>query len=542
MSSNYLKLIYSSLLLIFAVTQLIAKADRFRVVWQSDPSTSATIAWDQVSGDNPTLHLDINDYGNDAISYAVKRNPDRSEFAKQMNNQYVRLSGLIPNTSYYFLITDSEGQSRQLFFTTAPNTPDERLSIIAGGDSRNHRNARQDANLLVGKLRPHCVMFGGDFTAGDSAAEWEEWLDDWQLTIAKDGRVTPIVPARGNHEASNQSLIDIFDLQSPNATYAFNFGGDLLRVYTLNSMMPIRGEQQDWLERDLRRNAPVQWKMAQYHHPMRPHTEKKPEKHDQVVFWAPLFLQYQMSLAIECDAHVVKSTYPIRPGRGPGSKEGFIRDDNAGTVYVGEGCWGAPLRQCNDQKPWTRASGSFNQFHWIFIDQHKIEVRFVKTDGADRVADIDPQNIFKTPIGLNIWSPPAGDVITITKGDPTIPGRGEEILAARSGFELSRGPTIRPAPVVDETANWEKCRVVETDHESGDVKVKYELEVKSNVVIRIINKKGQEVSRIELSNQPSGEYLKTLRTNHLPAGNYLAIIKENGRVVKRYRVTKRPGR
>ncbi len=539
MPSSYFKLIHSSLMLIFAVTQLIAKADRFRVVWQNDPSTSATIIWDQVAGDGPILHLDINDYGDDAMSYAVKRSPDRSGFGKRMNNQYVRLSGLIPNTTYYFLVTDSEGQSRQLFFTTAPNTPDKRLSIIAGGDSRNHRNARQEANMLVAKLRPHCVMFGGDFTAGDSPREWLEWLDDWQLTIAKDGRVTPIVPARGNHEASNQSLVDVFDLQSPDATYAFNLGGDLLRIYTLNTMMPIRGKQQDWLARDLRRNTPVQWKMAQYHHPMRPHTERKPEKHDQVVFWAPLFLQYQMNLAVECDAHVVKSTYPIRPGRGAGSSQGFIRDDNAGTVYVGEGCWGAPLRENNDDKPWTRASGSFNQFHWIFVDQDKIEVRFVKTDGAARVADIDPQNIFKTPIGLNIWSPPAGAVITIHKGDPSIPGRGEEILAARSGFELSRGPAIRQAPVADETANWEKLPMLMADHESGDLKVKYGLGVKSNVVIRILNKRREEVSRIELTNQPSGEYLKTIRTSHLPNGEYLAIVKGNGRILKRYRVRKR---
>ena len=540
MLSNKLKFIYS-LLLLLAALQMFAKADRFRIVWQSDPSTAAVIVWDQLSGDNPTLHLDINNYGNDADSYAVKRKPDNVLAAKGMNNHYVHLTGLIPNTSYYFLVKDSEGQTRQLFFTTAPNTPDRRLSIIAGGDSRNFREARQEANILVGKLRPHCVMFGGDFTAGDSDEEWVEWLDDWQLTISKDGRMTPIIPARGNHEESNATLSVIFDIESPNATYAISLGGDLLRIYTLNTMMPIRGEQQEWLERDLRRNSPVQWKIAQYHHPMRPHTQKKAEKHDQVVFWAPLFLQYQMNLAVECDAHVVKATYPIRPGNGDNSAEGFIRDDNEGTVYIGEGCWGAPLRINDDDKPWTRASGSFNQFHWIFVAQEKIEVRFVKTDGADRVADIDPKNIFKTPIGLNIWSPPAGDVITITKRDPSSFGNGEEIFAARSGdiIDLSRGAAIRQAPQIDETSNWESCPMLMADPSSGDIKVKYELGDKSNVEIRVINKKMQEVSKIELTNQPSGEYLKTVRTSHLPGGHYLAIVKENGKLLRRYRVMKK---
>ena len=538
MLSKKLKLLHSSLLLL-AVLQLSAKSERFRVIWQSDPSTAAIIGWDQVSGTNPVLHLDINDFGDDAASYAVKRKPDHVLAAKDMNNHFVRLTGLLPNRIYYFLIKDSEGQSRQFFFTTAPNTPDERLSIIAGGDSRNHRAARQDANILVGKLRPHCVMFAGDFTAGDSGPEWVEWLDDWQLTIAKDGRMTPIIPARGNHEESNVTINEIFDIQSRSITYALNLGGDLLRIYTLNSLIPIRGEQQTWLERDLRRNTPVQWKVAQYHHPMRPHTQRKSEKHDQVLNWAPLFLQYNMNLAIECDAHVVKATYPIRPGSGSNSKEGFIRDDQAGTVYIGEGCWGAPLRNNNDDKSWTRASGSFNMFHWIFVDENKIEIRFVKTDGADRVADIDPRNVFKTPIGLNIWSPPAGDVIKLAKRDGSSYGKGEEILAARSGVDLSRGAVIRQAPPIDETANWDKCPQLMADASSGNVRVKYELSNKSNVVIRLINKKLQEVSKIELSNQPSGAYLKTLRTSHLPKGNYLAIVKENGQVVQRYRVAKR---
>ena len=449
-----------------------------------------------------------------------------------MNNHFVRLTGLLPNTAYYFLVTDSEGTSRQLFFTTAPDSSEERLSIIAGGDSRNYREARQEANVLAGKLRPHCIMFGGDFTAGDSDGEWVEWMDDWQLTIAKDGRITPILPARGNHEESNKTLNLVFDIQSKNVNYAINLGGDLLRIYTLNTMIPIRGEQQDWLERDLRRNYPVQWKTAHYHHPMRPHTEKKSEKHDQVVFWAPLFMQYNMNLAIECDAHVVKATYPIRPARGHSSEEGFMRDDNEGTVYIGEGCWGAPLRANNDDKSWTRASGSFNQFHWIFVDEDKIEVRFVKTNGADRVADIDPQIFSKRRSASIFGVPPAGDVITIKKPDRAIPGRGGEILAARSGVDLSKGPVLRPAPVADETAHWEQCPMLMADVKSGNVKVKYELLDKSNVIIRIINKKKQEVSKIELTNQASGEYLKTLRTSHLPAGSYLAIVKENGRVVK----------
>lgn len=540
--TNTSKRLFHLFLLGLLTTQLFGKADRFRVVWQNDPATSAIIAWDQVSGSNPTLHLDINDYGNSVDDYAVVKKPDRTNSAKGMNNTFVRLSGLLPSTSYFFIVKDSEGQSRQYFFTTAPNNPYERLSIIAGGDSRNHRDARQDANKLVGKLRPHCVMFGGDYTAGDSSVEWVNWLDDWQLTIAKDGRITPIIPARGNHEESNKTLVQIFDVQTPQVFYAISLGGDLLRIYTLNTMIPVGGAQKEWLESDLRANSHHTWKTAHYHHPMRPHTSRKSEKHDQVVHWAPLFFRYNLNLAVECDAHVVKSTFPIRPSKGGNSEQGFVRDDVAGTVYVGEGCWGAPLRANNDDKSWTRASGSFNQFHWIFVDQEKIEVRFVKTDGADRVSDIDPTNIFKAPVGLNIWSPRSGDVIEIAKRDADVPGMGEEILASRSGYEKSSSKASvmsSKSKVEDEMGDWESCPMLMCDASSEIVKMKYDLEEQCDVVIRIVNREKQEVSRIELVNQTPNTYLKDLQTGHLAAGRYLAIVKANGRVVKRYRIMKK---
>ncbi len=520
-----------------------ALAEKFRAIWYDNPSSSIVIAWHQASGDNPVLYLDVNDFGTNVGEYGVSKRPDHIQLAKGMNNHFVRLTGLIPNVTYYFIIKDSEGLSRRMFFTTAPNTPDKRLSIIAGGDSRNHREARQDANLLVAKLRPHCVLFGGDFTQNDSPEEWLEWMDDWQLTIARDGRITPIIVTRGNHEESNQTLADLFDLKIPGAYYAFNLGGNLARIYTLNTMIPAGGDQRNWLEKDLRSSGHITWRLAQYHHPMRPHTERKPEKNDQVAYWAPLFHKYNMNLVVECDAHVVKSTFPIRPDNGPGSDQGFIRDDETGTVYVGEGCWGAPLRDNNDDKNWTRASGSFNQFNWIFIDRDKIEVRTIKTDGAQKVGEVRPENIFLAPRGLSIWNPPTGDVIQISQSGSGIPGMGQEMLAARGGFQNEPPSKLAaqesPSPEENELENWDDCPMVMPDAVSGDVVVKYTVDHPCNVVIRIVNTKFQEVSRLEIPNQEPGEHLKSLKTNHLKPGKYLAIVKGNRKVLRRYRVVKR---
>jgi len=247
---------------------------------------------------------------------------------------------------------------------------------------------------------------------------------------------------------------------------------------------------------------------------------------------------------VECDAHVVKSTWPIRPDNGAGSDEGFVRDDKHGTVYIGEGCWGAPLRSNDDDKSWTRASGSFNQFNWIFIDKEKIEVRIIQTDGAGRVANIDPKNIFKAPIGIHIWNPPTGDVIAITQKRPLIPEINDEMLAMRGGTQGEPSTEKVPASAVvaesaDETGNWEICPLIVADATSGDAQIKYTVEEPCNVVIRVINLKLQEVTRIELNNQSPKEYLKSLKMSHLPPGKYLAVVKGDKKVLRRYRLVKK---
>jgi len=407
------QLIISFLFSFIFLNTAFAKVERLRCMWRDDPTTTMVIGWDQTAGANPVLYYTPKNRGGNMIAYAKSQTPDRVLVIKGMNNHFVRLKGLRPGTTYYFKIKDTQGSTRVHSFQTAPASPYSRLSIIAGGDSRNHREARISANKIVGKLRPHFVLFGGDMTSADVANEWLDWFDDWQHTISEDRRLTPIVVARGNHEYANKTLIDLFDVQTIGLYYAHTFGTDMLRIYTLNSLIPSGGKQQAWLIDDLEQHNYIQWKMAQYHHTIRPHTKKKPEKNEMLLNWATLFYKYQVQLVVESDAHVVKTTYPIKPSRAAGSHEGFIRDDEFGTVYVGEGCWGAPLRNNDDEKPWTRASGSFNQFKWIFIDREKIEVRTVQTDGADAVGTVDPFNIFIPPLGLTIWEPISGPVITI---------------------------------------------------------------------------------------------------------------------------------
>lgn len=508
-----------------------ARTSRFRCMWREDPATSMVVGWDQLSGSNPIFYYDTRDHGQNINAYRMSKRPDRIVPARGMNNHFVRLNGLRPNTVYFFVIRDSDGVGLRFSFRTAPADPSTRLSIIAGGDSRNYREARVNANKLVSKLRPHFVLFGGDFTGGDTAPEWREWLDDWQYSIGSDGRLFPIVVARGNHEMSSAPLIEIFDIPNMEAYYAFNFGGNLLRVYSLNTLIASGGDQRNWLERDLRAGGGITWKVAQYHHPMRPHTGKKAEKDELVINWAPLFYRYGVNLVVECDAHVVKSTWPVRPSDEPGSYEGFIRDDARGIVFVGEGGWGAPLRSNNDDKPWTRNSDSFNQFKWIFVDRDKIEVRTVKTDVSSAVREVDHQNIFEPPVGLVLWTPSNGDVVTITKPGAATP-------ANRPAAEVN-GPIVSPPQNATRAASRPAPAKLMPETVSGDLRVVFSLLRPADVSFRLFNQDRQLVLRKNFPGLSAGQQMKIINLKTLGRGNYLLLIEADNKIIEQYQVLKR---
>ena len=79
-----------------------------------------------------------------------------------------------------FALIDSEGASRVYHFSTVSNEASDRLSFIAGGDSRDIRNIRIQANKMVSKLKAHAVLFNGDFTGIDTERQWKEWFVDWR--------------------------------------------------------------------------------------------------------------------------------------------------------------------------------------------------------------------------------------------------------------------------------------------------------------------------------------------------------------------------
>lgn len=404
-----------------------------RLVWDSNPSTNAVIGFSPDGTSNSPY-----------VSYGYSTNENqwstqgvtRSDNFSSLTSHFVRLSNLNANSDVFYRVCDQDGCGDRFWFKTAPTSASSSFVVVAGGDTRTGWTNRRQGNQLLAKIRPLFVMHGGDFTNANNVSEMTQFLQDWTLTYSSDSidgisykRIYPLVPTHGNHEDNNyKTLCEVFGVDfngdgqcTSSDTYgAFNVS-PLLRVYTLNSQYKNSGwssyanTMNNWLSNDLnQQGSSATWRVAQYHKPMFPHYTGKSENTILFNWWASDFYDYAMNLVVESDTHINKLTKAIVP-----TGSGFSSTTNGGTVYVGEGSWGAPARSANDPKSWTIDLASIQQFKVLTITPSSLEVRTAQFNGSPSTLTRSQRQNNSTvlPSNVNWWSANGyGDVVELVQG------------------------------------------------------------------------------------------------------------------------------
>jgi len=412
-------------------------SNRYCLSYRGDPSTSVVVGW---GGDTSLIAYDTVDHGQDYLLYEETRAPDRSISYKGQIRHFARLTGLTPNRVYYFVIFDKGGGiSQRLKFQTLSDNPNDPVSFISGGDSRDGmqisgvyyedcpsgscRGKRQEGNQLVGLIRPDFVSFNGDMVLNLAPSavdvEWSNWFDDWQLTISPDGKMYPLIVAQGNHE-DNTDVYNLFDIPQEEY-YTMNIHNGLMRLYSLNSEKDacLDTTQYNWLLNDLSLhtggvNDPT-WKVAQYHVPIFAMANNYGLEANEMQCWAPLFELYDVRLGLESHSHATKWTYPCVPNA---TFTDFVIDSLKGTVYLGEGQWGAPHRPLDfvgaSQKPYVKEQILFDSFFFLKVTRDTIKIKNVQfANLGDIIPNTDDDLGSDLPIGTTIWSPASGDCLMI---------------------------------------------------------------------------------------------------------------------------------
>lgn len=426
-----------------------------RVVWQTDPQTSATVVWHtRGAGHSHSVRFgrvpSEEPYGPELTQTA--RAQSHAEFEGRAHFHYAHLQGLSPDTTYGFVARTDDRQSRRWTFRTAPEDSDA-FSLLYGGDSRSDPQMRRRVNRLIrriAKRRDDVVGFvhGGDYTnLGMNWNGWQQWLDDHTETYI-DSRQLPMIPARGNHEYSRANLrgeLDnyngVFGLPGgPDNDYWATEFGHQLTLITLDSTASLGGRQRDWLESTLQTaDRSTRWIVANYHHPAYP-AVKSPS--GTRVHWTPLFEKYDLDLACESDGHVLKRTVPIRDGRRASRSEGI--------VYVGEGGLGVPQRDPDRSRWYLQSPGIARSVHHVQLltfRRDELIYRAYGLDGEllDRWRQEPHRQFGSTPVVLvdARWRSPGEIQLELSR---PVDGRTRRRLRARLvGTPIS----VAPQPAAD---------------------------------------------------------------------------------------------
>jgi acid phosphatase type 7 len=367
------------------------------LTWQQDPATTMTITWRTDS------KLDTH-----VLRYALSPQAPASAWRKMEATSFTfaetkawlhtaELTGLTPDTDYYVVI-EHDSAPDIFSFRTMPSRPgDKQLVILAGGDSRSRRDIRREMNQLAIDQDPDFIIFDGDFiNIALSEEEWDEWFDDWhELMITPQGRRIPIITGVGNHEVQggfNQTrdqapfFLNRFITPQPRNYYALEFGNELV-IITLDSehLTPVT-QQTHWLDSTLTAHQDKSWKIVQYHVAAWPSVRA----FDNVVpilireHWIPILEKHNVNIVVEAHDHAFKKTAPIRNNQ---------RDDENGIVYIGDGGWGAPVRQTKNPAD-----------HW-WLDEAFEADHFWKLTLSDRWTTFTVEPIFR-PIAKEASSRP----------------------------------------------------------------------------------------------------------------------------------------
>jgi hypothetical protein len=370
----------------------------------SDPPTGIHLNWNE----DDTAHtivvtwITVMDNAGDNVKYGINSG-NYTHSVVGSHHTYsgagewvhdVELTGLSPNTIYYFICGgDNGGWSGERSFRTAPDNS-MAFRFVAGGDSRSGADwptGRDSVSQAMAKFNPSFVLFSGDFAyQGDYQWEWDNWLDAAEMYWVDNNNLSiPIIPCLGNHEMygnSGASYIGQFSLpvndQGNDLWYSLDWGPNL-HITVLDTQTTMTGAQLDFLRQDLAAHENYLWKVVLFHEP--PYSDGPDGSNSAVQrYWVPVFDNYHVDLVICGHNHLYERTYRLENGTisDNGSDNGTVYGPDNGTIYIVSGGWGAPLY--TGSPSWFAAVGPISEHHFTVVDildNGMLKVRAVDTDG-----------------------------------------------------------------------------------------------------------------------------------------------------------------
>ena len=362
--------------------------ERPYLTWQGDPCTTMTVNYQTVTAPKAVeLRFDTvsragrpDDYSNRAIgaSHQIEGLADK----RSINS--AELAGLKPGTRYFFVFQKGDGTFSKEYQSETIANDGRMVRFVDGGDMGEDPPAVALGRLAAAQ-NPAFVEIGGDIAYENGELKNYETVDEWlciwtDTMVAPDGRLIPLVAVIGNHEVNHESgarerrapFYYGYYPQGGKSHFVRDFGPNL-RFIALDSGHTVEhGEQAGWLKEQLQAQA-GKHRIASYHVPLFPsHREFTSGESDSGRrLWMPLFDKYHLGLSLEHHDHTFKRTKPMRDGE----------PDPAGTVYMGDGCFGVEPREVDTSRYYIEKAAQLRNFLVIDVDAEKVSCRAIGEDG-----------------------------------------------------------------------------------------------------------------------------------------------------------------
>ncbi len=309
----------SGLALLVGLSPLLhAQALERRAYLQNASPTAITVCWRTTTPTNSVVRFGTQ---SGDLTETVR------ETGKRTDHQ-VRLSGLAPDTKYFYSIGSSDrtlAGSRSHFFKTYPTTAKPTRIWVLGDAGTGGEDQK--------RVRDAYFRFTGDrhtdlwLTCGDNAYESgsdSQYTGNFFAIYPSLLRNSVLWPSLGNHDAKSSSsadqsgpFFDQFDLPKrgeaggvPSRTeayYSFNFGNiHFVGLDSADSNRDANGAMAKWVTRDLRANT-RDWTIVYFHHAPyskgRHNSDSEDNMSDMRQVFNPIFEAHGVDLVLAGHSH-----------------------------------------------------------------------------------------------------------------------------------------------------------------------------------------------------------------------------------------------
>ena len=355
---------------VFSNTSVASSPRWVRSSFTDNTATTMTITWNSDNEDGSKVDYGFNaNYGNQVTGSSEQVDGELGY------SHIVKLTGLTPNTTYHYRVSDSSGQSEDFIFTSGLSGQCDEFSFGVAGDNRgNLSGASLCWSTVYEAIAAQGVRFvintGDLVNEGKNTDEWVDFLEkseDWMQQI-------PIIPCLGNHdddevEGDGALYNKVFSLPRNNVTgtedfYSFDYGNahfSAISTHTFNS--ESYQTQKDWLIADLAATNKM-WKIVFFHRPIYSGGNHGGNEDDHNHIFIPIFDEYHVDLVLTGHDHIYERYEPMKNNQVVSSYE-------EGTCYIVSGGGGALTDIIYNVRPGENGlKVGQNKYHYVKVTIH----------------------------------------------------------------------------------------------------------------------------------------------------------------------------